>query len=277
MRVIAHLFFRHPDIQMSSKKKKDAPRGKAGRPARKYRVNGRQAAKETWNNLVKGLSLSPEAPDSTAPSTGGTILTGDATQATLLATRSYGIRSERREATSLPVFLDDIKNKHRKLLATIPTENSTTWFDAQLNDFTAKGPSFTQAVDLKFFGHPGDSEFDVRARPFVVRWSRYLANPDSDLRKRAVQDRRVVARWKYHCSGLHDLDLGDLEETAAQSGSEPASPPHSTAASLNESATVSQEDERNRWNKCGGKVKLYVRRLGIVRKCEEAKSELGLS
>ncbi|KAJ7812162.1 hypothetical protein B0H14DRAFT_3753431 [Mycena olivaceomarginata] len=52
-------------------------------------------------------------------------------------------------------------------------------------------------------------------------------------------------------------NLGDLEETAAQSGSEPASPPHSTAASLNESATVSQEDERNRWNKCGGKVKLY--------------------
>lgn len=129
----------------------------------------------------------------------------------------------------------------------------------QLNDFTAKGPSFTQAVDLKFFGHPGDSEFDVRARPFVVQWSRYLANPDSDLRKRAVKDHRVVARWKYHCSGLHDLDLGDLEETAAQSGSEPASPPHSTAAYLNESATVSQEDERNRWNKCGGKVKLYVR------------------
>jgi hypothetical protein len=129
---IAHLFFRHPDIQMSSKKKKDAPRGKAGRPARKYRVNGRQAAKETWNNLVKGLSLSPEAPDSTAPSTGGTILTGDAAQATLLATRSYGIRSGRREATSLPVFLDDIKNTDRKLLATIPTENSTTWFDAQV-------------------------------------------------------------------------------------------------------------------------------------------------
>ncbi|KAJ7838950.1 hypothetical protein B0H14DRAFT_2788256 [Mycena olivaceomarginata] len=138
-------------------------------------------------------------------------------------------------------------------MGSIPTEECPQWFDKQLNDYVTKRASFSQAVDIKWFGHPGDSEHDIRARKFIVRWSHYLANPDIDLRKQAVEKGKVVLRWKYHCSGLHDLDFGGQDRTESPSRS-----PTPTPSSHGSQISTNNQDERGRWNRCGGGVKLYL-------------------
>ncbi|KAJ7795049.1 hypothetical protein B0H14DRAFT_2621381 [Mycena olivaceomarginata] len=156
-----------------SKKNKGEPRPK-GRPPRKY---------------------VEQAPETTVTTSGGTLLTGDAARITLLASQSYGSRSERRQPNNLPIFLDSIKTSTRRSMGSIPTEECPHGLTnslsvhcvSQLNDYVTKRASFSQAVDIKWFGHPGDSEHDIRARKFTVRWSHYLANPDIDLRKQAVE------------------------------------------------------------------------------------------
>ncbi|KAJ7825504.1 hypothetical protein B0H14DRAFT_3726674 [Mycena olivaceomarginata] len=242
-----------------SKKNKGEPRPK-GRPPRKYVERGKKAVQSAWDAIVHRLSPSPEAPETTVTTSGGTLLTGDAARITLLASQSFCSRSERRQPNNLPVFLDSIKMSTRRSMGSIPTEECPQWFDKQSQcplRLTAqrlchKRASFSQAVDIKWFGHPGDSEHDIRARKFIVRWSHYLANPDIDLRKQAVEKGKVVLRWKYHCSGLHDLDFGGQDKTESPSRS-----PTPTPSSHGSHISMNDQDERGRWNRCGGGVKLY--------------------
>ncbi|KAJ7476402.1 hypothetical protein B0H11DRAFT_2427045 [Mycena galericulata] len=250
-----------------------------GRPPRKWKVNGRAAIAKTFNKLRTALSPSPPPSEAIPPATGGTRLTGEAAHTTLLASQSYGTRPERNDARERPVFLDKVANrkdaKARKLLATIPTEDCPQWFDNQYNDFVTKGPSVGRAVDVKWFGHPGDSAHDIRARKFVVRWSKYLGNPDIEMRKRAIKEEKVVCRWKYYCSGLHDREIDEDNPTAegdAASNSNAAgdipdipdtdlSPEEAAELAADPDANISSgegsPDEPDRWNKCSGGVRLY--------------------
>lgn len=133
------------------KKKKtdeDAPRKKAGRPAHRHIVRGRESVKQKWAAIIKAVSPSPQTPPA-ASSTGGTVLTGDAARATRLATQSYGTRPERKESKGLPIFLDNLSgDRRRKLIATIPTEECPQWFDAQV-----RGKSLSSAPDNIYVIH----------------------------------------------------------------------------------------------------------------------------
>ncbi|KAJ7174739.1 hypothetical protein C8R46DRAFT_1031343 [Mycena filopes] len=142
-----------------------------------------------------------------------------------------------------------------KLVATIPTEDCPQWFDKQFNDYITKGPSLSESVNIKWFGHPGDSEHDIRARKFIVRWSKYLENPENDLRVDAVKKGKVVLRWKYYCAGVHDRDIDEAAESEVSMKGSPA-------PSL--SASASPEDV-GRWNRCSGKCEVTADDLAHVK------------
>ena len=56
---------------------------------------------------------------------------------------------------------------------------------------------------MTWFGHPGDSPQDVRARPMLISW-----DPDSGTtpgeREDAIRRRLPVYRWYYRCNGIHN-------------------------------------------------------------------------
>ncbi|KAJ6497244.1 hypothetical protein DFH09DRAFT_1434976 [Mycena vulgaris] len=243
----------------SGKKAGKDPEKKAGRPPRKFRPRGKGIISTAFKKLVTAFSKSPE-PEITPPTTNGTTLTGDAARTTRLASQSYGLRPDREDPKEGPVFLDSLKalkSKNLKLIATIPTEDCPQWFDDQFNDYTTKGPVIGQAVDVKWFGHPGDSGSDIRARKFVVRWSKYLANPELEMRIRAVKEGKVVCRWKYYCSGVHDRDVEGDESDGSAAGLD--SVQGGQGSQLDGSAVddPAGADEQGRWNKCSGNVRLY--------------------
>ena len=47
----------------------------------------------------------------------------------------------------------------------------------QMNDYNAHKATFTDVVDIRWWGHPGDSPHDIRARQFVVKWRSPSALP----------------------------------------------------------------------------------------------------
>ncbi|KAJ7474222.1 hypothetical protein FB451DRAFT_1558412 [Mycena latifolia] len=251
---------------MGSGKKPDKPADKKrpGRPPRKFRPIGKAIAKAAFQAIVGAFKKSPE-PDIVPAETHGTPLTGEAARATRLASQTYGARPERKDPKEAPVFLDSLKKLKAadlKLIATIPTEDCAQWFDDQLNDYTTKGPVIAQAADVKWFGHPGDSGSDIRARKFVVRWSKYLADPELDVRKQAVKEGKVLCRWKYFCSGLHDRDIEGEDDGGSEGGDgsiQGGEGSNSTQHGGDNKSTGGDEPERgpDRWSKCSGQVRLY--------------------
>ncbi|KAJ6488108.1 hypothetical protein C8R47DRAFT_1276561 [Mycena vitilis] len=251
------------------KKRKDeddavAPR-KAGRPRKTFIKRGKAAVTSSFNALVKAMSPPPQSLDAATTSLGGTVLTGDAARAALLAAQSYGTRPERQEPKHLPVFLDKISHEDHKLIATIPTEDCPRWFDKQLNDYLTKGPFLSESVEIKWFGHPGDSGGDIRARRFIVRWSKALSDPTLKLRTDAVARGKPVLRWKYYCAGVHDRDIGDDVDPGSKpksthgssTHSSPVPPPSASSSTASLDSSAPHDHGPDRWNKCQGQVRLY--------------------
>lgn len=111
---------------------------------------------------------------------------------------------------------------------------------------------------MKWFGHPGDSPHDIRARKFVVRWAHEI-DPASDLRQHAVRNKLPVWRWTYLCAGVHDRDIEDSKddsEKVVEEGSD-----LNDASNRDEDEDVNGEIEssgRNRWQRCSGGVTLQA-------------------
>ncbi|KAF8139374.1 hypothetical protein K438DRAFT_1785737 [Mycena galopus ATCC 62051] len=166
-------------LQGSSKKKKKAP-GDApppwGRPA-----------------LRKFASRAPDSPVSESAIGLGVALSGEERQATQLAGEEYGAPSERDNSKDKPIWLQSV-NQDRdgwELVDIINTEDLPKWFHVQhyKNDYQPKGYYPSQITELHWFGHPGDSPHDVRARKFVVRWAKHVS-VGSELRYEATKEDR---------------------------------------------------------------------------------------
>ncbi|KAK7015046.1 hypothetical protein R3P38DRAFT_2544135 [Favolaschia claudopus] len=233
-----------------------------------------QRGKAALNAKIKKVlrprspTLPPDAPGPEAP--GGLPLRGEEAHEALLAGEQYGVVSERIEAHEAPVMLKAINYTAQgyKLVDIINTENLPQWFHEQKNDYQPKEHSESQLVKLTWFGHPGDSPHNIRARKFVVRWAS-IASPEAQ--EMAVSKNRPVWRWLYVCAGVHDRVPPDsgLDSVASQATTHQPSNEHSDAGIGSDAASEAIEDDENsedsddgtarkRWNKCSSEVRLQV-------------------
>lgn len=134
----------------------------------------------------------------------------------------------------------------------------------------------TASISLTWIGHPGDSPLDVRARPFLAKWSNHFALLPSDI-ARAKAAKRVVARWDYYCAGVHDYDVtppsgaslpprsADNEEgqTAELQAINPGVS-NQDEESDEEEPEEGESERRGRWYQCGAGVKLRVRYSFVI-------------
>ncbi|KAJ7431780.1 hypothetical protein FB451DRAFT_1381338 [Mycena latifolia] len=261
---------------MPPKKKKSvdgAPRPR-GRPKTTFIARGRQALNLGLQKLMGRRSPTPD-PSAPGPESesGGVRLTGEAAREAALANEEYGVRTERHDPATTPVWLQHIDRaaKGWRLIDTINTEDIHKWFEDQKNDYQRRGKrTESRIVSLTYFGHPGDSPHDIRARKFIVRWSKQTP---TELRARAIAESRPVWRWLYICAGVHDRPPVDgLNEEADEKGDESAKGAGADGSAKGDGTkdgSVSEEDEsgseedegdeeehRGRWKKCAGGVQL---------------------
>ncbi|KAJ7458915.1 hypothetical protein FB451DRAFT_1563786 [Mycena latifolia] len=261
---------------MPPKKKKSvdgAPRPR-GRPKTTFIARGRQALNLGLQKLMGRRSPTPD-PSAPGPESesGGVRLTGEAAREAALANEEYGVRTERHDPATTPVWLQHIDRaaKGWRLIDTTNTEDIPKWFEDQKNDYQRRGKrTESRIVSLTYFGHPGDSPHDIRARKFIVRWSKQTP---TELRARAIAESRPVWRWLYICAGVHDRPPVDgLNEEADEKGDEStkgAGADGSAKGDGTKDGSVSEEDEsgseedegdeeehRGRWKKCAGGVQL---------------------
>jgi len=64
----------------------------------------------------------------------------------------------------------------------------------------------TACVDIVWFGHPGDTPNDARARQFVVRWRNIFPLSVAE-RDRVAATGKIVLRWIYKCRGVCSLEV----------------------------------------------------------------------
>ncbi|KAJ7717848.1 hypothetical protein B0H14DRAFT_3631097 [Mycena olivaceomarginata] len=131
----------------------------------------------------------------------------------------YGVPSDPRPTKSAPYWLQNIAHEKngQTLVAVVRTEDLPKWFHEQKNDYQPKDHDESQIVELTWFGHPGDSPHDIRARKLVVRWVDHL-HAEHELRIRAIKEVRPVWRWNYWCTGVHDRPEDDEEEDLSEGG-----------------------------------------------------------
>ncbi|KAK7013538.1 hypothetical protein R3P38DRAFT_2788427 [Favolaschia claudopus] len=136
-----------------------------GRRKLKFIVRGKAALNDAFNSLLRRPSptLAPDAPGPEAAG-GGVPLSEDQAREALLAGEQYGVTSERDDINKTPLMLQTINREAEgyKLLDTINTEDLLKWFHNQ-----PKGHSESRVAKLTWFGHPGDSPHNIRARKFV--------------------------------------------------------------------------------------------------------------
>ncbi|KAJ7180200.1 hypothetical protein C8R43DRAFT_941883 [Mycena crocata] len=184
----------------------DVPRLR-GRPRNVFVKKGRSLLKAARESLWPSATASPD-PEAPGPESASARvpLTGDLAQEARLADEDYGRPTERTEAESKPIWLQYIDREAKGWvhIDTVNTEDLPGWFVKQKNDYQRIGRrTESRCVHLNWFGHPGDSPHDIRARKFVARWAPQAPN-GSELRTSAIRDKRPVWRWLYACAGVHD-------------------------------------------------------------------------
>ncbi|KAJ6526685.1 hypothetical protein B0H19DRAFT_1275539 [Mycena capillaripes] len=254
--------------KIKNKKVEDQPARSRGRPRKAFVSRGRHAAKVLRERLL-GPSTPP--PDPAAPGSesvsGGLPLSSDQAREVELADEDYGVQTERVEAGQNPVWLGKIDRDRDGwvLKDTINTKDLPKWFNDQKNDYLGRDHAESRLVEAKFFGHPGDSPYDIRARKFIVRWTKQ-ATPESEARVNAVTNQRPVLRWVYICSGVHDRIDPD-EEAEESEGSEKDVPAEDAAAenvdndpdstpTVGEDSAEDHVERRSRWRQCGSSVQI---------------------
>ncbi|KAJ7176820.1 hypothetical protein C8R46DRAFT_1346767 [Mycena filopes] len=225
-----------------------------GRPKKQYIEKGKAKVLNAVKRLLR--SLSPALPPDAPALDSGIPLSAEDARATFLAGEEYGVASDRQDHDKTPVYLQHVKRDPARWthLATVNTEDVPKWFHEQNNDFDSKDYSDSQVVDLTWFGHPGDSTHDARARKFLVHWSK-RAPKESGARTTLIEKEQPVCRWTYTCAGVHDMAGGGGSGGRETRGSEDDSDTdtHSSASS----ATAAPQ-HRRRWKKCGDEVQLHL-------------------
>ncbi|KAJ6450286.1 hypothetical protein C8R45DRAFT_946893 [Mycena sanguinolenta] len=232
-----------------------------GQPRATFVQRGKAATKKVLTSLLHRLSRSPspaqDNPTVERNAGGGIILDGDEARQAQLA-EDQGKTGE----TLLSGLDAERERKGYVLLDTIHTEDVSKWFHDQKNDYQPKDHAECQIVRPLWFGHPGDSPHDIRARKLVVRWDQ-VAPPQSEIRTRAIEQARPVLRWNYVCAGVNDRPpICTAHELAAQEEESKYRGSGSTAATEgDDSDTASDEGDesgvyRARWKKRGEAVAL---------------------
>ncbi|KIJ55981.1 hypothetical protein M422DRAFT_239158 [Sphaerobolus stellatus SS14] len=186
------------------------PPRRIGRPPLKRASSGRKSKTESLltvptiftaeeSDIDKETEQIPEIP----------ALTQEQQDITRYALRRPGAqRALQAVAISLDSQIGSLKlNKiHRpgpvwKRLGIVHTVDLPYWFDSQLNDYNVKRFTSTIVVDIRWFGHPGDSPNDIRARAFIVRWAERSPLP-LENRGRLEREGVPLLRWEYGCRGI---------------------------------------------------------------------------
>ena len=130
----------------------------------------------------------------------------------------------------------------------------------QKNDYNSDKCSLTSSVRLTWFGHPGDTPVDIRARPFIVNWDSSAELTELEMEK-AKKDSRVVARWKYYCRGACSMEVNPHGET--ERGEPGENEDLTSEGPLLEEQVDSDDDQPKlkRHHECPSSVKLVVCRL----------------
>jgi len=129
----------------------------------------------------------------------------------------------------------------------------------------------TEAVTIDWFGHPGDTPNDVRARRFIVKW-REGSILSTQERKRMAEMGKVVLRWEYKCRGICSLPpSGVSREGREEDDTEDVyedSELHSTPAAYfnadsivkggSEGKGMKSKKKRSRWQKCNSGVSIVM-------------------
>ncbi|KAJ7674056.1 hypothetical protein DFH06DRAFT_1467400 [Mycena polygramma] len=229
-----------------------------GRPPQKFYTRGKAKAKEALEALFGAASSTsaPDTPGAESTAGGGITLAGDQAREAQLAGEQYGVETQREEASS-PIWLQHIKREAEGyiLVASVNTEDIPKWFHDQKNDYQPKDHRDSRVVQLKWFGHPGDSPFDARARKFIVRWAPE-APVGSELRDRAIKEKRPVLRWDLSCMGAHDrIPEGEASESDEEGGSGSGS---GSDGGSDRGDSPAPAARRNRWAKCSSEVRLQI-------------------
>ncbi|KIJ46841.1 hypothetical protein M422DRAFT_249585 [Sphaerobolus stellatus SS14] len=187
------------------------------------------------------------------------------------------LEQNKTDSASLPLFLDAVPRLgpiwHH--LGTLPTTELPTWFDSQRNDYNMHKLLQTESTEVVWFGHPGDSPNDFRARRFIVRWREKSLLPLSDRAKHAVRG-KVVLRAEYYCRGVCSL-AGEQSSTDSDSSC-PSSVSHLNEnpsprtiivlGSVSGEEDADEQEKVSRWRKCQNRVKLVI---------EDRADDLGLA
>ncbi|KAJ7308723.1 hypothetical protein DFH08DRAFT_488600 [Mycena albidolilacea] len=255
-------------ISMPAKKKKsngEAPRPR-GRPAIVWAKKGKAKAKAVIESLFGSGSPAPASESSAlepASGAGGVVLSAEQARMVLLAGEEYGVPSDPRPTKSTPYWLQNIAHEEngQTLVAVVRTEDLPKWFHDQKNDYQPKDHDESQIVELTWFGHPGDSPHDIRARKLVVRWVDHL-HAEHELRIRAIKEVRPVWRWNYWCTGVHDRPEDDEEEDFESNDGEGGgaedvdSNADEDGGITSDSSGSAQLVRRGRWERCQSGVRL---------------------
>ncbi|KAF8150354.1 hypothetical protein K438DRAFT_1943661 [Mycena galopus ATCC 62051] len=242
-----------------------------GQPKATFIARGRAAAKKALTSLLHGTPPLPPR-DTMLPEKivgCGVILDRDEARQAHLAEEDYGVPSQREDGREAPVWLQILDaERERKgyvLLDTIHTEDMPKWFHDQKNDYQPKDHTESQIVKQIWFGHPGDSPHNIRARKLVIRWDK-TAPAESRIRAMAIAGARPVLRWNYVCAGVHDRppiyttqELAALEEEEGEncgSGSESAK--DSNTSNIESDGSEATGVHRHQWRKCGEEVTLQL-------------------
>ncbi|KIJ43275.1 hypothetical protein M422DRAFT_253479 [Sphaerobolus stellatus SS14] len=134
-----------------------------------------------------------------------------------------------------------------KHLGVVHTVDLPYWFDSQLNDYNVKRFTHTYVVDIRWFGYPGDSPNDLRARSFIVRWADRSPLPPEN-RGLLEKEKAPLLRWEFGCRGICAI----TEEAASEE-----------SESISQSEGEQEEEishkvkKKSRWN-CPNHVYIVV-------------------
>ncbi|RDX45266.1 hypothetical protein OH76DRAFT_1486437 [Lentinus brumalis] len=225
-----------------------------GRPRRLYAVTDAPRAKTTaasdtgpTSGTSEEKSTSP--PEASTPAETGELSAYDLLCLDLLAANLVLEARPEKQPKSLPMFLDDPCRDARWVkVKTVPTHEVFRWFEDQFNDYLAHECRRCAAVNVDWFGHPGDSPVDVRARSFAARWNKESGLSDEETQAAIAMD-RPVARWEYSCAGIHDVATeeeqhpgSDIAKGFTPLASAVPPPPAATAVPPPPAATVAGSD-----------------------------------
>ncbi|KAF7295974.1 hypothetical protein MKEN_01412000 [Mycena kentingensis (nom. inval.)] len=104
-----------------------------------------------------------------------------------------------------------------------------------------------------FFGHPGDSPHDIRARVFIVRWAGHLPE-GAPLREHLEGQSLPVYRWNLPCKGVHEMAVLESDSDSTAEGNE-------EAGDEDDEDMTGGASQRKRYAECSSRVEVTADNL----------------